>query len=181
MALEHASIVVEGRRLEFRTIEGAIGAPTIVFLHEGLGSADLWRGFPDGLCARLGYGGLVYSRYGNGFSQPLERARTPEYMHEEARIALPGLLDALEIQRAILFGHSDGASIALIFAAAQPERASALVAEAPHVFVESISIESIGSLGTTYREGALRERMRPHHADVDRTFFGWLPNSRRGT
>ena len=94
-------------------------------------------------------------------------------MHEEARDALPHLLDALDIERAVFFGQSDGASIALIFASLYPERASALILEAPHVFVEPCSIQSIAAIGETFRSSTLRGRMRKHHADVDRTFFGW--------
>lgn len=115
----------------------------------------------------------MYSRYGNGFSSVLEGRREVAYMHDEARDALPHLLDALDIERALFFGQSDGASIALIFASLYPERASALILEAPHVFVETCSIQSIAAIGETFRASTLRERMRKHHADVDRTFFGW--------
>lgn len=144
-----------------------------MFLHEGLGSLGLWRDFPDRLCASIGYAGLVYSRYGNGYSSVLEERRDVTYMHDEARIALPRLLDELDIASPVLYGQSDGASIALIFAAQYPGRARALVLEAPHAFVEALSIQSIAAIGETFRSGALRERMRKHHADVERTFFGW--------
>lgn len=168
-----SSIRIAGRDIEYRRIASEGDAPTIVFLHEGLGSLGLWRDFPGALCARLGYGGIVYSRYGNGFSQALDAARTAEYMHDEARIALPELLDALGLEKPLLFGHSDGASIALIFAGTFPERVSALVLEAPHVVVEPLSLASIAKIREAYRVESLRERMRKHHADVDRTFFGW--------
>lgn len=94
-------------------------------------------------------------------------------MHHEAVVALPALLDALGVQRPILVGHSDGASIALIYASAFPERVRALVLEAPHVVVEDISVTSIASIGETYRTTSLREKMARYHADVDATFNGW--------
>lgn len=149
------------------------GAPTIVFLHEGLGSIALWRDFPERVAARTGCATVVYSRYGNGFSETLHEPRTVEYMHHEALIVLPELLDALDIEHPVLFGHSDGASIALIYAAAFPQRARALVLEAPHVVVEDISVASIAAIGQTYRTTDLREKMARYHADVDATFYGW--------
>lgn len=148
-------------------------APTLVFLHEGLGSIALWRDFPERIAARTGCGTVVYSRYGNGFSEPLHEARTVEYMHDEALGALPELLDALRIERPILIGHSDGASIALIYASAFPGNVRALVLEAPHVVVEEISVSSIAAIGETYRTTNLREKMARYHADVDATFYGW--------
>ncbi|HET9030618.1 MAG TPA: alpha/beta hydrolase [Candidatus Aquilonibacter sp.] len=148
-------------------------APTLVFLHEGLGSVALWRDVPAQLAERTGYGTLVYSRYGNGFSDVLREARAVSYMHDEALVALPELLARLQIERPILFGHSDGASIALIYAAAHPHDVTAVVVEAPHVVVEDISVESIAKIGQTYRTTALREKMAKYHADVDATFFGW--------
>lgn len=164
---------IAGKSLEFRRIEGAIREPAIVFLHEGLGSIALWKDFPDRVCARTGCPGVVYSRYGNGFSEVLQGPRDARYMHSEALDALPELLAALDLHRPVLYGHSDGASIALIFAAAYPESVSALVLEAPHVFVEPLSINSISEIGKVFSEGMLRERMSRYHADVDRTFFGW--------
>ena len=149
------------------------GAPAIVFLHEGLGSIALWRDFPARLGARTGCATIVYSRYGNGFSEVLREPRTVDYMHHEALVVLPELLAAHNVERPILFGHSDGASIALIYAAAFPDRAAALVLEAPHVIVEDISVKSIAAIGETYRTTSLREKMARHHSDVDATFYGW--------
>lgn len=172
--METETIRVAGKELEIRRIAGERSkSPAIVFLHEGLGSIALWRDFPDRLCARTGFAGAVYSRYGNGFSQPLDEPRDVEYMHREALEALPELLDKLELERPVLFGHSDGASIALIFAAAHPESVASLVLEAPHVFVEPLSVQSIAAIGAEFRAGSLRERMSRYHRDVDRTFSGW--------
>jgi pimeloyl-ACP methyl ester carboxylesterase len=149
------------------------GAPTIVFLHEGLGSIALWRDFPARLRARTGYGTIVYSRYGNGFSEVLHEPRGVDYMHHEGLVALPELLAALHVDQPILFGHSDGASIALIYASAYPDRVRTLVLEAPHVIVEDISVRSIAGIGENYRTTSLREKMARYHSDVDATFFGW--------
>ncbi len=149
------------------------GAPALVFLHEGLGSIDLWRDFPQRVGERTGCATIVYSRYGNGFSDVLREARGVDYMHHEALVVLPELLAAMNVQRPILVGHSDGASIALIYASAFPDRVRALVLEAPHVIVEDISVTSIAAIGQTYRTTSLREKMARHHADVDRTFYGW--------
>ncbi|HEV7179669.1 MAG TPA: alpha/beta hydrolase [Candidatus Baltobacteraceae bacterium] len=171
--MELQSIRIAGHSVEYRRIGARVdGAPTIVFLHEGLGSARLWRDFPDRLCRRAGCAGIVYSRYGNGFSDVLAQGRAVRYMHDEAN-ALAELLDALSIERCTLFGHSDGASIALIIAGTQSARFTSLVLEAPHVFVEPLSVKSIAAIGEVYRNGDMRARMGRHHADVDRTFFGW--------
>lgn len=149
------------------------GAPTIVFLHEGLGTIALWRDFPERIARRTGFGTIVYSRYGNGFSDVLDAPRTPSYMHDEALVALPELLAACNVTKPVLFGHSDGASIALIYASAFPSDVSAVVALAPHVIVEDISVESIADIGRAYRTSSLREKMSRYHRDVDATFFGW--------
>jgi pimeloyl-ACP methyl ester carboxylesterase len=172
--LENERIVIAGRALEFRHAKVvAKDRPTLVFLHEGLGSIALWRDFPEALAKRTGCGTLVYSREGNGFSDPLTAARTPRYMHDEARRVLPELLATLAIGDVVLVGHSDGASIALLFAAARPATVRGLVLEAPHVFVEELSVRSIASIKREYETTSLRERMRRYHYDVDKTFRGW--------
>ncbi|MGE5115548.1 MAG: alpha/beta fold hydrolase [Betaproteobacteria bacterium] len=155
---------------------GAAGAePPLVFLHEGLGSVAMWKDFPARLCERLGRSGLVYSRFGYGRSTPRPAGeRFPVgFMHREARVMLPALLDALGIARADLFGHSDGASIALLAAAHQPARYGAVVVLAPHVFVEPISVESIARAKVAYLEQGLRARLARYHDDVDSAFWGW--------
>lgn len=149
------------------------GLPVLVFMHEGLGSLALWRDFPAALAERTGCGALVYSRYGNGFSTPLSQARTPRYMHDEALVMLPALLEELKIDDFVLIGQSDGASIALLYAAEYPSGVRALVLEAPHLFVEDLSVRSIAAIKRDYESGGLRERMRRYHADVDATFYGW--------
>lgn len=145
----------------------------LVLLHEGLGSAALWKSVPADLARLAGCGVLAYSRYGNGFSQTLEGKRAVSYMHDEALEALPDMLDAFEIRSAVLAGQSDGASIALIYAGEIGARLRGVIAEAPHVFVEDISVQSIAQAKTAYESTDLRERLGRYHQDVDRTFYGW--------
>jgi pimeloyl-ACP methyl ester carboxylesterase len=167
-------------RLEYQTIEARNhSAPLAVFLHEGLGSLSAWRDFPERLCKTAGLRGLVYSRagYGRSTPRPLARRWTPDFMHVQARTTLPALFTALSIDTAAappwLFGHSDGASIALIHAASFPRRIAGVIAVAPHLFVEDLSIRSIERARDTYRSTDLRERLARHHADVDSAFWGW--------
>jgi pimeloyl-ACP methyl ester carboxylesterase len=161
-------------RLEIVRIPAARpGMPALVFLHEGLGSAGLWRDFPSRLAARTGCGAVVYSRAGNGFSPVLDGPRRAGYMHDEALRELPRLLAALAIDDALLVGHSDGASIALIFAAEHSGAIRGLVLEAPHLFVEDVSIASIAGIRERYETTDLGRRMKRHHADAERTFYGW--------
>lgn len=144
----------------------------IVLLHEGLGSVALWRDFPGELAHRTGRRVLAYSRFGHGASDPPNAPHSVRFMHDEARL-LPEILDAAGIDRAILLGHSDGGSIALLAAAEYPTRVDALVLEAPHVFVEDVSIASIARTTAAYRTGDLRERLSRYHHDVDVAFSGW--------
>jgi pimeloyl-ACP methyl ester carboxylesterase/GNAT superfamily N-acetyltransferase len=142
-----------------------------VLLHEGLGSVGLWRGFPHDLAATTSRRTVAFSRYGHGQSDPPLKRRTPAFMHEEALEVLPEVLTALEIQRPILVGHSDGASIALIHAGHHP--VTAVVAIAPHVFVEDVCLREIERARNAYAHTDLRERMARHHRDPDAAFFGW--------
>jgi pimeloyl-ACP methyl ester carboxylesterase len=151
-------------------------APTLVFLHEGLGSVGGWREFPARLAERTGLGALVYSRLGYGRSERVTLPRPLRYMHDEALASLPEVLDAAGVRSCVLFGHSDGGSIALVFAGSglpQAERVRAMVLEAPHVFVEDLSITSIRAARDAYRAGDLRERLARRHDDVDGAFRGW--------
>ena len=151
----------------------------MVFLHEGLGSLALWKDFPKQLCDACGLRGVVYSRPGYGRSTPRAAGErwSSDFMHRQALEVLPALLQALGIdtqrQPPWLFAHSDGASIALIHAAHFPDRVAGVVAMAPHVMVEDISIRSIRGAQQAYREGGLRERLARWHEDVDSAFYGW--------
>jgi len=150
-------------------------APTLVFLHEGLGCVSTWRDFPRRVSDATGCGALVYSRLGYGSSDSIELPRPLSFMHDEALIMLPQVLDALRVHDAILVGHSDGGSIALIYAGSQPKvRLRGLVLEAPHVFVEEISVESIARAAINYRSGQLKSALERHHGrNVECAFWGW--------
>ena len=169
---------IDRRRIEYRLIPGdALARPPLVFLHEGLGSVALWRDFPDKVAARLGARALIYSRFGYGQSDGLPGGpparRAPDFMHREALDILPDLLDQLGIERPLLIGHSDGASIALIHAAAANRPVAGLALMAPHAFVEPVCVESIARIRETYRTTDLRARLAKYHARVDDAFLGW--------
>jgi pimeloyl-ACP methyl ester carboxylesterase len=168
-----ALTTVAGGRIEYERIAGRTPGPTIVLLHEGLGSVSMWRDFPRRVAEVTGHEVLVYSRHGYGRSAPLTAPRPVRFMHDEALVVLPALLDALEIRRPILLGHSDGASIAIIHAGGSGRDVAGLVLLAPHVMVEDISVASIAKARTAYAQGALRERLGRHHDDVDGAFRGW--------
>jgi pimeloyl-ACP methyl ester carboxylesterase len=152
------------------------GAGTIVFLHEGLGSRAMWRDFPAKLSAALGMRGLVYSRPGYGKSTPRAPGERwePDFMHRQAHEVLPALLDSLGLREPVwLYGHSDGGSIALLFAARFPERVAGVIAAAPHIFVEDLSVSSIARTRLAYLETDLRDKLARYHDDVDSAFWGW--------
>jgi pimeloyl-ACP methyl ester carboxylesterase len=169
-------IDINGVRLEARFLGPAPdSAPTLVMLHEGLGSVGLWRDFPERLAAATGCGVLAWSRRGYGGSDPAPMPRSLAYMHDEGLFALPKLLDAAGIRRAVLVGHSDGASIALIHAGSgRAPRVEAVVVMAPHVVVEDVTVASIAAARDAYQQGELRARLaRWHGANVDNAFWGW--------
>ncbi|HTH61083.1 MAG TPA: alpha/beta fold hydrolase [Paraburkholderia sp.] len=167
--------------IEYRWIEaGRPDAPLAVFLHEGLGSIAMWRDWPQALCARLGMRGLVWSRPGYGRSTPRPHdVRWPvDYLSQQAHDVMPSLLDALGVdartrERMWVIGHSDGASIALLYAARFPRALAGAVVIAPHEFVEDVSIAGIVNAKTQYETGNLRARLAPFHDDVDSAFYGW--------
>lgn len=144
-----------------------------MLLHEGLGSVAMWRDLPERLADRTQRSVVVYSRYGYGGSEPIGEKREPGYMHDEAQRVLPELLAALQIERPVLFGHSDGASIALIYAGTYPDAPAALVLEAPHVFVEDVTVRSIAAAKDAWAMTGLRDRLARYHADVEGAFRGW--------
>lgn len=173
-------IGVGNDRLDYRWIAAAAAwLPTLVFLHEGLGCIEIWKDFPDRVAAETGCGALIYSRRGYGGSSPVEVPRPLSYLHEEAVEILPRVLDAFGLDDVVLIGHSDGASIALIAAsAAAPEqdrgRIRKVIVEAPHVFVEDVTIAGIEAAREAYRDGDLRARLQRLHGDnVDCAFYGW--------
>lgn len=166
-------MIVDGRRLEVAIHRRDPGRVPLVLLHEGLGSVAMWRDFPAQLGAATGRTTIVYSRYGYGESDVFEEPRDVDYMHHEGRVVVPALFEALGLREAVLFGHSDGASIALLAAAARPGLARALILEAPHVFVEDLTVASIARVRETYAATDLRAKLRRHHRDPEATFRGW--------
>ncbi len=154
-------------------------APVIVFLHEGLGSLSLWKDFPDRLCRQLGIRGFVYSRpgYGKSTPRPAQTKWQPDFMHRQALDVLPAVLAAAGIDSASdcvwLFGHSDGGSIALIYAAHHPRQLNGLIVLAPHIMVEPISIQSIEQARLAYLNTDLKDKLARHHDDPDSAFWGW--------
>ena len=168
-------LAIDGARLEYRMIESRPdAAPTIVMLHEGLGSVSTWGEFPAKLAERTGLGVFVYSRAGYGKSSTITLPRPLDYMQREAADVLPKLLDAIGFRRGILLGHSDGASIAAQYAGShQDHRVRGLVLMAPHFFTEAEGLAEIRNARHTYETTDLRARLARHHADVDAAFRGW--------
>ena len=169
------NVFADGKRLE----AVAYGprpdqAPTIAALHEGLGCVALWRDFPQRVAAATGLGVFAYSRAGYGASDPVDLPRPLDYMSGEARFSLPAVLDAIGLKRAILLGHSDGASIAAIAAGeSADERIKGLVLMAPHLFPEATGLASIAEARRAYETGDLRAKLAKYHAHVDIAFRGW--------
>jgi len=167
-----AFVNIRGRSLEYRRIAAAADSPTLVFLHEGLGSISQWRDFPARVVAATGLPAIVYARYGHGQSDVLRQPHGVDFMHRVALESLPEFLRQLGIEQPILIGHSDGASIALIYAGAgHPLRG--LVAMAPHVFVEDIGIDSIAAAKRAFETTDLPQKLARHHRDASKTFYGW--------
>ena len=166
-------LIVQGHSLEVLRIRaGRVRAPELVFLHEGLGSVSHWRDFPERVAHATGCPVTVYSRYGSGNSDMLEGPRGVRFMHDEARLVLPDLLLHLGIENPILIGHSDGGSIAIIYAGAH-DRVRGLVLMAPHVFVEDLSVASIAQAKVAFESTDLAEKLARHHRNAVRTFWGW--------
>ena len=170
-------VTVQGRRLEVQRIAapetaGGPSAPELVFLHEGLGSVSLWKDFPARVVAATGCPATVYSRYGSGASDPLIEPRLVRFMHDEALHVLPDLLEQLHVEKPILIGHSDGGSIALIYAGAH-DHVRGLVLLAPHVFVEDHTIASIAQAKVNFQTTNLPEKLSRYHRDAACTFWGW--------
>lgn len=163
-------------RLEYQFVGVRESAyPVVVFLHEGLGSIALWKDFPASFCAANGFTGLVFSRYGYGRSTPCppEERWPVDFMHQQAHDVLPVLFGRLGLDRPFLFGHSDGASISLLYAARFPDQVSGIAVAAPHIFVEDLTIDSIREAREAYLHKGVRERLARYHDDVDSAFWGW--------
>lgn len=170
-ATEHGHADIADARLEYLRIAPRRAGLPLVFLHEGLGSIAAWRDFPQRVCDRLDAPGLAYSRRGYGRSTPLAAPRATDYLHHEAWDVLPALLDHFAIDDALLVGHSDGASIALLYAARHQPRAIAVMA--PHVFVEDVTIAGIRDARDAWTSGKLQAPLARLHDDAHGAFFGW--------
>jgi len=165
-----------GIELECKFIETVkTNSPTLVLLHEGLGSVALWKGFPEQLHKATGCPVLAYSRQGHGASAKAELPRPTKYMHHEGDVILPGVMDYFNITNTVLIGHSDGASIALIHAGStQEQRIKALILLAPHVFVEDITIQSIQKAKYAFQNSDLPDKLAKYHElDIEHVFRGW--------
>jgi pimeloyl-ACP methyl ester carboxylesterase len=176
VTLENSGFLHIGQQqLEYRMIGPRPDqAPTIVMLHEGLGCVGLWGDFPEKLQKATRCGVFVYSRSGYGKSSPVPLPRPLTYMHREAQDVLPALLDAIGFRRGLLLGHSDGASIAAIYAGThQDHRVGGLILMAPHFFTEGDGIASIAEARKAYETGDLRPRLARWHENVDGAFYGW--------
>jgi pimeloyl-ACP methyl ester carboxylesterase len=163
------------QRLEYRMVgPRPHQAPTLILLHQGLGSVGQWDEFPERLAAATGCGVFTYSRRGYGFSSAASLPRKLDFMHVEARDTLPRLLDAIGFQRGILVGHSDGASIAAIYAGSvQDHRLQGLVLIAPHFIVEDVTMKAIVTIRNAYDTTEMRARFQRWHVDADATVRGW--------
>lgn len=167
-------LTADGARLEYRWFGGGPSTTAIVLLHEGLGCISTWKDFPTRLASALGTPVFAYSRVGYGGSDPVDLPRPATYMHHEGTVVLPQVLDAAGIRDAVLVGHSDGGSIAIVRAGLGDPRVRALVLIAAHVFNEPLSRTTIEAVGRRYRETDLRDRLERHHgANVDCAFWGW--------
>ena len=164
--------VIEVLEYPARDAAGAMRAP-LVFLHEGLGSIELWRGFPAAVHDATGRRVIVYARHGYGRSEVVTEPRGVDYMHREAIDVLPPLLEALAVEQPVLIGHSDGASISLIHAASHPGVASGLVLLAPHVIVEDVSVAGIEQARQVFETTEMAAKLGKYHRDPAATFWGW--------
>jgi pimeloyl-ACP methyl ester carboxylesterase len=179
MNIQHAELPFEGRavRLEYAWLNAEQrDAPLVVFLHEALGTLAMWRDFPQRLCDAGGFRGLLYSRYGYGGStaRPAREQWPLDYLEREARELLPDFLRAVGADaRPWLLGHSDGASIALIHAAAFPDALAGAIVLAPHIFVEDATVAGVAAARRNYEITDLRQRLGRYHADPDGAFWRW--------
>jgi pimeloyl-ACP methyl ester carboxylesterase len=154
--------------------EEALAVPVLVFLHEGLGSIPQWRDFPEALCRATGCRGLVYERLGYGGSDPASLPRPDDFLEREAQQHLPEVLDACGIHRPVLVGHSDGGTIALLFASAFPQRPQGVITEAAHVVLDEVTVAGVADVFRRWSDGELRSRLERYHGDNTETMFrGW--------
>lgn len=165
-------IYINGFKIEIKTILRNSNLEPIIFLHEGLGSVSLWKNFPLKVSEATNRDVILYSRLGMGRSSPLKENRKLSYMHDEANIYLPEIIKYLNLSEVVLLGHSDGASIALIYAG-NGYLTKSLILEAPHVFVEDISIRGVSLAKKMWNNRDLKEKLTKYHEDIEGAFNGW--------
>lgn len=171
--LEVSGEQLQVRRLRPEGLPPESSSPTLVFIHEALGSISQWRDFPETLVESTGLPALIYDRCGFGGSQQLEVSRGPDYLDYEVE-CLVTLLDLCTVRKPLLVGHSDGATLALLYAAAFPERPVAVISEAAHLFVEEVTLEGIRAAVKRWQTTDLRDRlMRYQGVHTDRVFSAW--------
>ncbi len=179
LSTKDSYIIVAGHRLRVRKLTHASGAsvnqrPVLVFLHEALGSIELWHDFPSAVSEATGCDALIYDRWGHGKSDPLTGRRNLRYVHDEALESLPGVLRESNLDDVILVGHSDGGSIALIFASEHQKVTRGVISEAAHVFVEETTLEGIREVESTYKATNLLDRLSRYHGDnTEKIFRAW--------
>jgi pimeloyl-ACP methyl ester carboxylesterase len=179
LSIEDSYIRAAGHRLRVRKLthtpsDSVNPLPVLVFLHEALGSIEQWRDFPSALAEATNCDALLYDRWGHGKSDPLDAKRTLSYVHDEALDSLPQVLRESNVADVVLIGHSDGASIALIFAAEYPEVARGVISEAAHVFVEDITLAGIREAVKTYDTTRFQARLARYHGDnTEKIFRAW--------
>lgn len=174
-----SEVMVEGHSVRTKLLKPETGyseeSPTLVFLHEGLGSIEQWRDFPQALVSETGLAALVFDRYGFGGSDPIHRARDGSYLQREDTSSLVGVLDRYGVKSPILIGHSDGGTIALLFAARFPDRCVGVIVEATHVFTEDLTLLGIRAAVAAYNDRGLRKKLLRYHGDkTDDMFFRWV-------
>jgi pimeloyl-ACP methyl ester carboxylesterase len=159
------------RRIESKNASQLTDSPTIVFLHEGLGCIEMWRDFPEKLCRAVGCQGVIYDRKGYGGSEKFEGPWPMDYLRTESLLYLPALLKECSIENAVLVGHSDGGTIALIAAASYPDLVKGIITEAAHIFVEQITIDGIYKTVAAFETTSLKEKLARYHQKNTRTLF----------
>lgn len=172
----YGHVMADGHRLRVQRIGGPVGRPTLVFLHEGLGSIPQWRDFPAKACAAAGLPGLVYERLGHGGSDPVTLPRPDDFLWREAEHVLPALLAACGIESHVLLGHSDGGTVALIYASLYPERPQAVITSAAHVMLEPKTEAALAGVVERWDSDAdFRARLARHHGtNTQAMFHGWV-------
>lgn len=171
-------IIVNEHKLNYKIINSEYNTPNksiIVFLHDGLGSIQQWGDFPKSLSKITGLPALLYDRYGYGKSEKLIKPHDMNYFEQEASTVLPEVLKTLNIKnKLILIGHSDGGTIALLYASEFPGNVNSIITEAAHVFTEDLTLEGIRNAVNMFKKGDLKKFLSGYHREnTESMFYGW--------